>query len=66
MSTPTDGTQPRVPITILVRPASRDWLDELAHKHRLKRAEVARAALGVAKSREAEVEKILQTVRENQ
>jgi hypothetical protein len=40
--------EPRVPITVLIRPSSRDWLDQTAKHHGLSRSDVIRASLAVA------------------
>lgn len=42
--------EPRVPITVMIRTESRDWLDQVAHEHHLRRADVVRICLGVARA----------------
>ena len=47
--------QPRVMVSFTVKPGSKDWLDDLAHAHRVGRSTVIRVALAIAKRHEAEL-----------
>lgn len=54
----------KVPLTLTISPAGRDWLDELALAHQASRSLVVRAALQVARAHQAELEKRLTELKE--
>jgi len=56
----------RVPITFLTRPSARDWLDSVAAHHRLRRSDVIRAALAVARKHDTELVEALTAIKDQQ
>jgi hypothetical protein len=48
-------SDPRIAITFRLGLVGKDWIDYLAHTHRVDRSEVIRAALAVAKKHESEL-----------
>lgn len=62
----TPASKARVAITTLVREESLEWLDRLAHEHRLPRNVVVRVALAVARQNEAALTRALVAAAEAQ
>jgi hypothetical protein len=58
------ATEPKVPITVTIRVANRDWLDDLAHLYRLSRADVVRVALATARKHDKDLQTALNAASE--